>query len=61
MLIDKYPELIKSLVALDFMTMYFKDMKELCNENLNNLNRQKLFVGEQIHEVNPIMYNVPEW
>lgn len=41
--------------------MYFKDMKELCNENLNNLNRQKLFVGEQIHEVNPIMYNVPEW
>ena len=34
-LIDKYPKLIKLLVTLNFSKIYFKDIKEIYSENLD--------------------------
>ena len=34
-LIDKYPKLMKSPVPLYFLKNYFKDIKEICSENLD--------------------------
>ena len=34
-LIDKYPKRIKSSVTLNFLKNYFKDIKQVCNENSN--------------------------
>ena len=32
-LIEKYPKLMKSSVTLTFMKNYFKDIKQICEEN----------------------------
>ena len=34
-LIDKYPKLMKSSATLNFLKTYFKGIKEVCNENLD--------------------------
>ena len=34
-LIDKYPKLMKPFVTLGFLKNYYKDIKQICNENLN--------------------------
>ena len=30
---EKYPNLLKSSIGLDFLKNYFKDIKEVCSEN----------------------------
>ena len=32
-LIEKYPKFMKSSIGLDFLKNYYKDIKEICNEN----------------------------
>ena len=32
-LIEKYPKLMKSSIGLGFLKNYYKDIKEICNEN----------------------------
>ena len=34
-LCEKYPKLMKSSIGLGFLKNYFKDIKEICNENSN--------------------------
>ena len=34
-LIEKYPKLMKSSIGLGFLKNYYKDVKEICNENAN--------------------------
>ena len=36
-LIEKHPKLMKSSVTLTFMKNYFKDIKQMCKENSNEL------------------------
>ena len=42
-LIDKYPKLMKSSVALTFLKNYFKDMKKICAEQVKIICLRKLF------------------
>ena len=34
-LIDKYPKLMKSSMTLGFLKNYYKEIKQICNENPN--------------------------
>ena len=41
-LIDKYPKLMMSSVTLGFKKSYFKDITEICNENPNEFEQEKV-------------------
>ena len=41
-LIDKYPKLMKTYVAMNILKNYFKDIKEVCNEYSNEFKWVKI-------------------
>ena len=41
-LIDKYTKLMMSSVTLGFKKSYFKDITEICNENPNEFEQEKV-------------------
>ena len=38
-LIDKHPKLMNSSVILSFLRNYYKDIKKICNKNLNEFDQ----------------------